>query len=169
MGEVVLDEGPPAQTGFSAYLPRTAGVRQLLAYFSGNRRLCASYGIDLQKGLWLTGPEGCGKSTIMEFFSHNALVPFGLFPAGRSCGNFYGRATRFWTVTGKVFQPIYAGAAVEFDRTRPLTWCFDELGMELPVTNLRAAGAGIVGNSAGSVRIVPSARHAHVCHYTSVR
>jgi len=106
---------------------------RLLAYFSGNRRLCASYGIDLQKGLWITGPEECGKSTIMEFFSHNAFVPFGVISSRQIVRQFLREGYPVLDRYGeRSFQPIYAGAAVEFDRTRPLTWCFDELGMELP-------------------------------------
>jgi hypothetical protein len=72
----------------------------------------------------------CGKSTITEFFSHNALVPFGVISSRQIVRQFLREGYPVLDRYGeRAFQPIYAGAAVEFDRIRPLTWCFDEFGM----------------------------------------
>lgn len=43
-------------------------LRKLLIYHVGDQELCAAAGIDLEKGILLTGPIGCGKTTLMQLF-----------------------------------------------------------------------------------------------------
>jgi energy-coupling factor transporter ATP-binding protein EcfA2 len=38
----------------------------LIAYFLKDEQACYQFNIDLQKGILLTGPIGCGKTSIMQ-------------------------------------------------------------------------------------------------------
>lgn len=43
-------------------------IRKLILYHVGDRELCEEAGIDLNKGILLLGPIGCGKTTMMQLF-----------------------------------------------------------------------------------------------------
>lgn len=46
---------------------------KLCSYFIGDRGVCDKFGIDTNKGLLLTGPVGCGKTSLMRLLRH--MVP----------------------------------------------------------------------------------------------
>lgn len=41
-------------------------IHKLIAYAIGEEELCSIYGIDLEKGILLTGPVGCGKTSLIS-------------------------------------------------------------------------------------------------------
>ena len=41
-------------------------ILQLLYYFTNNEEKAKEHNIDLNKGLMLSGPIGCGKTTLLE-------------------------------------------------------------------------------------------------------
>lgn len=41
-------------------------IHKLIAYAIGEEELCSNYGIDLDKGILLTGPVGCGKTSLIS-------------------------------------------------------------------------------------------------------
>lgn len=43
-------------------------ILKLASYFLQDTALCEDHGIDLRKGIMLTGPIGCGKTTLMNLF-----------------------------------------------------------------------------------------------------
>lgn len=48
-------------------------IYQLCLYFIKDQDSCAKFNIDINKGLLLSGPVGCGKTTLMKLLRH--LVP----------------------------------------------------------------------------------------------
>ncbi len=46
---------------------------KLCAYFIRDKENCKKYGIDIEKGILLSGPVGCGKTSMMKLLRH--LVP----------------------------------------------------------------------------------------------
>jgi len=44
-------------------------VYKLIAYFLRDEPTCFQYGINLNKGILLTGPIGCGKTSLMNLIS----------------------------------------------------------------------------------------------------
>jgi energy-coupling factor transporter ATP-binding protein EcfA2 len=104
----------------------------LLAYFAGSRAKCHELGIKPQKGLFLLGPVGCGKSTLMRWFAHHATdqkysvlscwqVVRKYEQEGPNVLQSYG-----WQSFRK--KPSGYGMALQYDQ--PITYCFDDLGAE---------------------------------------
>lgn len=48
-------------------------ILKLTSYFIDDKDSCHKYGIDLSKGILLSGPVGCGKTSLMRLMPH--LVP----------------------------------------------------------------------------------------------
>lgn len=50
--------------------------KSLCLYFCGDNRCTTEYGLDLEKGIMLVGPTGCGKTTMMRAFASNSYNSF---------------------------------------------------------------------------------------------
>jgi predicted ATPase len=50
-------------------------IYKLIAYFLKDEQRCFQYGINLNKGILLSGPVGCGKTSLMNLMKH--LTPTG--------------------------------------------------------------------------------------------
>lgn len=91
-------------------------VYRLLVYATANKEECALYGIDLQKGLLVTGSENSGKTSLLHL-----LKPF-LQPNRqyiiRSSREISFSYERFGTHTLQPYVSPY------------LSYCFDDLGLE---------------------------------------
>ena len=48
-------------------------IRKLCHYFIKDKDNCEKYEIDIDKGILLSGPVGCGKTTLMKLLRH--IVP----------------------------------------------------------------------------------------------
>jgi len=45
-------------------------IYKLTNYFIGDVKICKEMGIDLDKGILLSGPVGCGKTSLMKLIRH---------------------------------------------------------------------------------------------------
>ena len=77
-------------------------IYKLIAYFLKDEQACYQFNIDLEKGILLTGPIGCGKTSLMTLMKHLAPI-----------GNKFHKYS-----IGKLYQ------------SEPRTYCFDDLGTE---------------------------------------
>jgi energy-coupling factor transporter ATP-binding protein EcfA2 len=108
-------------------------IEKLLVYFFADKKRAEELNINLKKGVMLTGPVGCGKTTLMtlmRFFLHPRDqyimkpcrdVTFEFVEEGFQILNKYSKAS-FHTIEGELYSKAY---------------CFDDLGLE---NNLRHFG-----------------------------
>lgn len=101
-------------------------IFKLLVYFMKDQVMAEQLGISFRKGILLTGPIGCGKTSLMNLFrfitaaySHHTMV---------SC-----RKVSFefiqegYTIIQKYSNQSYRHHNQEW---QPKTYCFDDLGVE---------------------------------------
>ena len=101
-------------------------VHKLLTWFLQNEKQAQQFGINLNKGILLTGPIGCGKTSLMSLM--RVLVPqqqrFGI----KSC-----REITFNFIKDG-FDIIQRYSSYAYNNTtnppQPHTHCFDDLGAE---------------------------------------
>lgn len=104
-------------------------IYKLIAYFLKDEPTCFQYNINLNKGILLSGPIGCGKTSIMNIMKY--LTP--------TEHKFYVKPCR--DISFEFIQDGYLiihkyskGKLYEFE---PKTICFDDLGIE---SNLKYYG-----------------------------
>jgi DNA replication protein DnaC len=91
-------------------------IYPLLAYFLKDEPICLEFGIDLHKGIMLSGPIGCGKTSLMHIMKNlNSAHKFAVKP----CRDIS-------------FEFIKEGYEIvhKYSKTTPRTICFDDLGTE---------------------------------------
>lgn len=88
---------------------------KLCSYFIKDREYCNSNGIDIDKGILLSGPVGCGKTSLMKLLGH--IVPFQRPYEMIPCRN----------VT---FSFNHLGFKTVEDYGNTKFYCFDDLGVE---------------------------------------
>lgn len=99
---------------------------QLLVYFMNDQETAANRNIDLEKGILLLGPIGCGKTSVLNIFRYvNARRPsFKMI----SCRNVSFQFNR------EGYPTILNYSDHSFKSTKqkpePITYCFDDLGAE---------------------------------------
>ncbi|KAB1068973.1 ATPase [Tamlana haliotis] len=88
---------------------------KLISYYVHDEAFCVNLGIDIQKGILLSGPVGCGKTTLMKLLPFVAphKRPFKCIPARNI-----------------VFSFNNIGYKTIEDYTDQDTYCFDDLGVE---------------------------------------
>lgn len=103
-------------------------IHKLIAYFIADNDKAKIYGIDLQKGLLLSGPVGCGKTALMHIFKW--LAPVNKKYLIKIC-----RDVSFEFIKNG-YETIhqYSRSASEYP---PKQICFDDLGTE---SNLKYYG-----------------------------
>jgi len=104
-------------------------IYKLTNYFIGDAKICKEMGIDLDKGILLSGPVGCGKTSLMKLIRH--LIPhkprFEIIP----CRNV-------------VFAFNHVGYKIIEDYGSKKSFCFDDLGVE-PVGRHYASDCNVMG------------------------
>lgn len=90
---------------------------KLCSYFIRDQQNCKRFGIDIEKGILLTGPVGCGKTSLMKLLRH--IVPFQRPYEIIPCRN----------VTFS-FNHLGFKTIEEYGNTK--FFCFDDLGIEPP-------------------------------------
>lgn len=92
-------------------------IRKLCYYFIKDVENCKNNGIDPEKGILLSGPVGCGKTTLMKLLRHivPSQRPYEIIP----CRNIV------FSFNHLGFKTIEAYGNSKF-------FCFDDLGVEPP-------------------------------------
>jgi DNA replication protein DnaC len=97
-------------------------VYKLIAYFLKDEPTCFQYGINLNKGILLTGPIGCGKTTLMTLMKH--LAPADNKFIVQPC-----RDISFEFIQDG-YQIIHKYSIGKLYQSELRTYCFDDLGTE---------------------------------------
>jgi DNA replication protein DnaC len=97
-------------------------IYKLIAYFLKDEQACYQFNIDLEKGILLTGPIGCGKTSLMTLMKH--LAPIGNKFSVKPC-----RDISFEFIQDG-YQIIHKYSIGQLYQSEPRTYCFDDLGTE---------------------------------------
>jgi energy-coupling factor transporter ATP-binding protein EcfA2 len=97
-------------------------IFKLLVYFIGDKYHAAKLNIDLTKGILLSGPIGCGKTSLMNLMRH---VP----PPERG---YFIKSTRdvSFEFIQEGYEIIWRYSRMSFNNQLPKAYCFDDLGAE---------------------------------------
>ncbi|HYQ59085.1 MAG TPA: ATPase [Draconibacterium sp.] len=100
-------------------------IHDLLIYAIGDKETARKRNLDLNKGILLSGPVGCGKTSIMMLIRY-------FFPPGK---RYRIRSTRkisfeFENDGFKVIKRYAADTEVKNSNLRSPDYCFDDLGIE---------------------------------------
>ena len=104
-------------------------IHKLIAYFLNDEQTCQQFGISTNKGILLSGPIGCGKTTLMNLMKHMAATNQKFFV--KSC-----RDISFEFIQDG-YQVIHNYSKGRLYESNPKTICFDDLGTE---SNLKYFG-----------------------------
>lgn len=97
-------------------------IQKIISFATHAEKYSTTLGIDLKKGLLISGPEGCGKTAIMHL-----------------CKPFFGKRFAFELHSSKSisfdyarlgFEALHSFLHYQYKYTRPKTYCFDDFGAE---------------------------------------
>jgi DNA replication protein DnaC len=97
-------------------------VYKLIAYFLKDEPTCFQYGINPNKGILLTGPIGCGKTSLMNLMKYLTATEHKFFV--KPC-----RDISFEFIQDG-YQIIHKYSIGKLYQSEPRTYCFDDLGTE---------------------------------------
>jgi energy-coupling factor transporter ATP-binding protein EcfA2 len=97
-------------------------IFKLIVYFVGDKQNAEKFGIDLQKGILLTGPIGCGKTSLMNLMRF--IPPPDRNHVIKSC-----RDVSFEFIQ-EGYEVIWRYSRMSFNNSHPKIYCFDDLGTE---------------------------------------
>ena len=102
-------------------------ITRLLAYFLKDEFMCLQHNISLQKGILLSGPIGCGKTTLMHLMKYFNNQNQSLFIV-KSCRDISFEFIKdgYDAVHRYTRQSYYRNGSIEI----PKHYCFDDLGTE---------------------------------------
>ena len=97
-------------------------IYKLIAYFLKDEPTCFQYNINLNKGLLLSGPIGCGKTSLMNLMKYLAQTEnkFSVKPC---------RDISFEFIQDG-YEVIHRYSKGKLYQAEPRTYCFDDLGTE---------------------------------------
>lgn len=100
----------------------TPNITKLVAYFLKDETKTNEYGIDLTKGILLSGPVGCGKTTLMTLMKYVA----------KQNNRFYLKTCRdiSFEFIKEGYEIIHRYSRGSFSQTEYKNYCFDDLGVE---------------------------------------
>ena len=98
------------------------------AYFLGNEAECRKRGIKRQKGLFLVGPVGCGKTTIMQRLASQPVRLVATRDIARKFVKEGNNVLEHYGTKSYRIKHLGYGPVVQYDQ--PITYCFDDLGVE---------------------------------------
>lgn len=97
-------------------------VYRLIAYFLKDEETAFRYGLDLNKGIILSGPVGCGKTSLLNIMKHLTPIPHKF--SVKAC-----RDISFEFIKDG-YEIIHKYANGRLYISEPKTYCFDDLGVE---------------------------------------
>jgi DNA replication protein DnaC len=97
-------------------------IYKLMAYFLKDEATCFQYGIDLNKGILLSGPIGSGKTSLMNLMKY--LAPMEHKFSVKPC-----RDISFEFIQ-EGYEVIHKYSKGKLYHSDPKTICFDDLGTE---------------------------------------
>jgi energy-coupling factor transporter ATP-binding protein EcfA2 len=97
-------------------------ILKLVAYFTNNQQACENYAISLRKGIMLSGPVGCGKTSLMRLFN-TLLLPQFKYQV-RSCRDISYEFNR------DGYTVIHKYSSGSYNRGLHKLYSFDDLGTE---------------------------------------
>jgi DNA replication protein DnaC len=97
-------------------------IYKLIAYFLRDEQACYQFNINLNKGLLITGPVGCGKTSLMTLMKH--LTPIEYKFILKPCRDI---SFEFIKEGYEVIHQYSKGKQQQLD---PKIYCFDDLGLE---------------------------------------
>jgi DNA replication protein DnaC len=97
-------------------------IYKLIAYFLKDEQACYQFNIDLEKGILLSGPIGCGKTSLMNLMKYLAQTEnkFSVKPC---------RDISFEFIQDG-YEVIHRYSKGKLYQAEPRTYCFDDLGTE---------------------------------------
>ncbi len=97
-------------------------IYKLIAYFLKDEATCFQYNINLNKGILLSGPVGCGKTSLMNLMKHLTVSEHKFLV--KPC-----RDISFEFIQDG-YQIIHKYSKGKLYESEPKTICFDDLGTE---------------------------------------
>jgi energy-coupling factor transporter ATP-binding protein EcfA2 len=97
-------------------------IFKLIAYFLKDEPTCFQHGIDLSKGILLSGPVGCGKTSLLNLMK--ILTPSEHKFIVKPCRNIS------FEFIQDGYQIIHKYSTGKLYLSEPRTYCFDDLGTE---------------------------------------
>lgn len=97
-------------------------IYKLIAYFLKDEVTCFQYNINLKKGILLSGPIGCGKTSLMNLMKYLTPTEHKFFV--KPC-----RDISFEFIQ-EGYQIIHKYSVGKLYQSEPKTICFDDLGTE---------------------------------------
>ena len=138
-------------------------LEAVLAYFIRDDLRCQKLDINPQKGLFLLGPVGCGKTTVMQLFAHRRFRLIATRDVARrflcqdsSVIDRYGASS---------YRTKHLGYGPQLQYDQPLTYCFDDLGIE-PTTKHYGNGCNVMAEILLD-RYDQFVRHGMITHLTT--
>lgn len=100
----------------------TANITKLVTYFLKDETKSNEFGIDLTKGILLSGPVGCGKTTLMTLMKY----------VTKQNNRFYLKTCRdiSFEFIKEGYEIIHRYSRGSYSQTEYKNYCFDDLGVE---------------------------------------
>lgn len=100
----------------------TLNITKLVAYFLKDETKSNEFGLDLTKGILLSGPVGCGKTTLMTLMKYIA----------KQNNRFYLKTCRdiSFEFIKEGYEIIHRYSRGSYSQTEYKNYCFDDLGVE---------------------------------------
>lgn len=97
-------------------------IYQLMAYFLKDEQSCFQYGLNLNKGILLTGPIGCGKTSLINLMKNITATEHKFIV--KPC-----RDISFEFIQ-EGYDSIHRYSKGKLNQSEPRIYCFDDLGTE---------------------------------------
>ena len=104
-------------------------IQKLICYFLKDEDMAVNFNLDLSKGILLSGPVGCGKTTLMTLMRHAAQPNYKFIM--KTCRDISFEFIR------EGYQTIQKYSNGNNSHSEYRNYCFDDLGVE---TNLKYYG-----------------------------